>query len=677
MSQNTPEDFVALEVRAVPQTSDAGPLHWDFYYVLDPGPYRLNFVGFSFFGELGSYLPDGSSNEYIQIEKSALNDPGDCNYSVVVTDPPPLSFSNSRWLKMLSCRRLNFTRVFIFPAYKEVRYFPFTKVSGLYDLRSVSDDYKSRLTDYLLKAKEHGTVVCLSLFADQMLRINTALADDAFLRNPFRNALNTGDTNFISIDLNNDDDNDIRTRFYSISEPKITPKAPLGWASLHDQAAWASWTDSEKMYAVQRNLVTEIVNATRPHWNVMYEVSNEPRSTNDAALAALTLEWIKKVAGWLDDLLWDQVNSKHKRLIMVDLQPPSDVGSFRAQVLSALRKDDFHLKVDVFSFHGTEWNADSLANNISALGNIDILAQSGWPARKLRNFPLAIIFDTDANHAAQSEPASFLKAVRAAHGNFNYRWSDVSTLTHRLEQLNRANPPAGFAMTSANKIVTYHWETVPQADGYVITLSQADPPYGPTSIALPAPLKVNGGTTNQTQVSYPNVFGARATIKATMPARPGFSAADSTGESAGIKVYSGTMMDCEVTGSILPSGKLSSLQYTGSITLRNLGFAPWTLYRPPETPGRQLTFAVRVDVYDNPQGTGWIANGQWFLLQPQDSTKFVRTGESSTFQISYLLPNRPGQMYLIFNFDQYVIGPGAQTGSSRIKTLLTRLIQVQ
>ena len=680
MSQTIPEDFVAIEVRAVPQTADAGPLHWDLYYVLDPGPYRLHLVGFSFFGEIGSHQPNQGETNYIQVGEFDATAPANCNYVVVNPDPVPLKLSNAQWMKTLSCRRINHSRLFIFPSDKQTKYFPPALVNDptpagplKYDLRMVSNDYKTRLTNYIMKAKEQGVVVCLSLFADQMLRVSNPPNEDAFLVNPFRNFLNTVATNFISIDPG-DDDNAIRRKFYTIKEPLVTAQAPKGWESLNVQAAWDSWSDEEKLYAVQRYIVTEIVKATMPHWNVMYEVSNEPRSTPDATLA---LNWIKAVAGWLDELLWDQYNFKHKRLIMVDLEGPSAPGSFRANVLSALRKDDFHLKVDLFSFHGTEWSASTLVDNITNLGNIDIAAQSGWPARKLSAFPLAIVFDTDANRPAQEAPAAYLKAVRAVNGNFHYRWSGANSLTYRLEQINRANPPAGFSMTSANKVVTYRWIPVPQANGYTISFYQAEPPYGPAGVPLPAPLIVNDGNLDHTQVTYPNVFGCKATIKANMPQTSISPSGESTAESANIKVYSGPIMDCEVADSNLPSGHLSSLQYTGWITLRNLGFAPWTLYTQPELPGKQLTFAVRVDVYDNPQGTGWIANGQWFLLQPQDPAQFVRTGQTSMFQISYPLPNRPGQMYLIFNFDQYVIGPGAQVSGSRIKTLLSRQIQVQ
>jgi hypothetical protein len=579
-------------------------------------------------------------------------------------------------MKALSCRRINYSRVFVFPSDKQTKYFPPAFVHDppptgpfKYDLRQLSDAYKARLTEYIMEAKEKGIVVCLSLFADQMLRI-TDPPNDAFLTNPFQNVLNTVDTNFITIETG-DDDNAIRRKFYTITEPKVTTLAPAGWESLHDAHAWNSWSDAEKLYAVQRYIVTEIVKASRPHWNVMYEVSNEPRSTPDAALA---LEWIKKVAGWLDDLLWDPFNFKHKRLIMVDLEPPSTAGSFRANVMSALRKDDVHLKVDVFSFHGTEWSASTLAGNITALGNIDIAAQSDWPQRKLKEFPLAIIFDTDANGPAQQAPAAYLKAVRAANGNFNYRWSGANRLTYKLEQINRANPPTGFAMTSVNKVVTYRWNPVSQAIGYTITFSPAEPPFGPAGVALPAPLNVKGGATDHIQVPYPNTFGCKATIKANMPKTGVFPSAESTAESASIKVFSGAFFDCQVVDSSLPSGHLNSLQYNGWITLQNLGFAPWTRYTQPELPAVQLTFAVRVDVYDNPQGTGWIANGAWFQLPPQ---ALVVTGQMSTFQINYALPNRPGQMYLIFYFEQYVIGPGAQVSSSRIKTLLTRQIQVQ
>ena len=63
---------------------------------------------------------------------------------------------------------------------------------------------------------------------------------------------------------------------------------------------WASWTTAQRLYATQRFLVTKMIKLTRDHWNVMYEISNEPRPADNLQQCE---DWLFEVASWADGLL--------------------------------------------------------------------------------------------------------------------------------------------------------------------------------------------------------------------------------------------------------------------------------------------------------------------------------------------------------------------------------------
>jgi len=107
----------------------------------------------------------------------------------------------------------------------------------------------------------------------------------------------------------------MRQKFYRIQAPPgiVDFDKPETWAS-----AWPSWNNDQKLYAVQRYLVTRIINLTKDHWNVMYEISNEPRQADPLNRPHQSEDWLFEVASWMDGLLWDANFNRRKRLVMLN-----------------------------------------------------------------------------------------------------------------------------------------------------------------------------------------------------------------------------------------------------------------------------------------------------------------------------------------------------------------------
>ncbi|HJQ27051.1 MAG TPA: hypothetical protein VKA60_24395 [Blastocatellia bacterium] len=409
----------------------------------------------------------------------------------------------------------------------------------------------------------------------------------------------------------------------------------------------------------------------------MYEISNEPRQADTAQYPHQSEDWLFEVASWADGLLWDANFNRRKRLLMLNLGS----GAFRTSVLKRLLTGAGHHLIDLFSFHGTEWShppnvADptiaqiqaQTCATVSAFYNTDL---GTTPAKKVGDYPVTILLDTDANYPAQDGPTKYLKAALGLKASFNYRWSDdfIGELTDKLEDINHGNAPTGFSVTpvSDSHNLTFHWNPVPRAAGYRIKFYPPAPEYpaylGYGTVGAPAAgseIHIAGGATTQYAANYPGTFCVSATIRAY------FATGDETAESTMIRVAAGPTWDCEVVDFNLPSGDLSSHTYAGWIKLKNTGWFPWTRYKLPELPNNDYTFDVSLGVSNTPTGYPF-AYSQRFVIQPQSTTFFVKTGEMYTFQITYTLPNSTGTLYVHHYFDQFTIVPGY--ASSRIKDL--------
>ncbi|HKP11364.1 MAG TPA: hypothetical protein VJZ91_04615 [Blastocatellia bacterium] len=679
------EDLIVLGVLPVRAATNPGPLLYDIHNLNAVGNPRMRLVGFSFFSEVNGSKPT-ADNRYVHLQDPAENPnqlptPG-CNYGL--GNPAlPLIRPYGQWLNDLACRRINFSRVFLFSIEDMTKYFPHGKVNGLYSLKQIAQRYVERLTSYITLAKQNGVVVCLTLFNDFMLRVGpgqpgTPLPPGGFFICPFNDALNTSDYDFIKfVDTPTARDNDkaIRQKFYSIQPPPgaVDFGNPDTWSN------WAAWNNAQKLYATQRYLITQVVSLTKDHWNVMYEISNEPRPTDDLPQSET---WLFEVASWVDGLLWDANFNRRKRLVMLNL----GTGTFRESVLKRLLTGAAHHLIDVFAFHGTEWtpagNPDATIPEIqtamkAAVTHLYNIPVSTTPAKNVRDYPVAILFDSDANRDVQAAPTRYVKAALDLKASFNYRWSGdyITKLTTKLEEINHGNAPAGFSVATAADLhgLTFQWNRVPQAAGYRIKFYAAGPEYpayqGYGTVGAPAAgseITIANGATTQHAVSYPGTFCVSASIRAY------FANGEETAESPLIRVATGLPMDCEVVGLSLPSGDLSSHAYQGWIDLKNTGWFPWTRYTMGD-PNNIFTFDVSLGVGTSPTGITFT-NSQLFLLQPQDPSFFVRTGQTCRFQINYTLPNSSATLYVHHYFDHYIMNPGY---TSRVKDLnIVRAVRV-
>lgn len=474
------DDPIHLSVGAVTDPL----LKWDFFQptIGIPGRRRTPFVGFSFFGEVGGFKPQPGDTGFIHLKDSrdTINPP---------STPPNIVKTFGEWLNDLSTRRINYSRIFAFAnPPNRTAYYPYSVVGGQtteFDLRAMGQRYFDRLNEYIAFAKTSNIVVCISLFSDHALRVG---AGAGFESNPFNKDKNKPEYDFIASTTTAA----VRQTFYNIAAP------PNGWQNLHNPAVWAGWSLPQKLYAVQRFLVTEIVNRTKRHWNVMYEIGNEPVPV----AGELDEKWNFEVASWVDALLWDSASNGRKRLVQCNLGP--DPLADRVATLKKLLAGGPHPLIDAFAFHGSEWAGTStsepsiqatIRTAVNGLYNLAIT-----PTRKLSSYPVALIFDSDASPTAQANPYQFCHATLGIQGSFNQRGK--GSLTPQLDALNKVRGPANFVceMDLGLQELSFFWEVVPQATGYRLTF-QPSSPGGFT----PPPVTLGPGASDYS-IAYTNPF---------------------------------------------------------------------------------------------------------------------------------------------------------------------------
>ena len=484
-----PEDAVRLTIGQVTDPL----LKWDFFKVMSARPVRRRtpFVGFSFFGEIGGFQPVGTEPDYVH-----LKDTKD-TISPISSPPHKIVKTFSEWHADLGIRRINFSRVFAFATPPtQTAYYPYSSVgaqTASYDLRTVTQRYVDRLDEYIAIAKQHETVVCLTLFSDQALRVG-----NGFEANPFNiNKNKKPDYNFITPSSTVA----VRRTFYDIAAP------PDGWQNLQTPGVWSNWSIQQRLYAVERYVVTELVNRTKKHWNVMYEISNEP-----VAIAGSELDekWNFEVASWIDGLLWDPGAVRRKRLVLCDLGAPDRIATLKKLLAGAA-----HHLIDAFAFHGEDWaGASSIESNIQstirqAVNTLYNTAITG--TRTLATYPVALIFDSDASDLAERNPYAFCHATLGLNGSYNHRWSSKNflALKDQLDALNRVSGPASFLVEHDGTELNFSWNDVPNVSGYRLTFQ----PSSPGGFA-PPPVTVGPATTSYS-MQFTTPFGvARTTIVA-------------------------------------------------------------------------------------------------------------------------------------------------------------------
>lgn len=299
---------------------------------------------------------------------------------------------------------INYSRLFLFQLY-DVPYLPFDKVNGKYDLKTVSETFLKRLEEFIEKARARGIVVCISLFSHHMLRAD----DDYWKGSPFNAKLNntakdsSTDGGFIAED-------DGLPEFFEIEE---VPKG-VGYDG--------SWSTPKRLFWIQRNFVQTIIARTKPYWNVIYELFNEPSllemSEDDRSTV---VAWFGHLSDWMNSSLAE--NGKRTRLIAL-----TSIDDLQADLLAELATPVEQPAIDIFGLHGTQWATDAGKQEFCNYGHtadptaIKTDIESAITA--FQAYHLALIFDSDALYWAQKNPEEYVKACQDKTASFNYRWRD-------------------------------------------------------------------------------------------------------------------------------------------------------------------------------------------------------------------------------------------------------------
>ena len=413
-----------IQIKASPAPAD---LKYDiFYRPVGPDgtlrPVQVNLCGFSFFGEIAG-LTDTTMGGIILLSDEEVQDPA---HPPLVLKGGLYKMTFDYYLEQLRASGINYSRLFLFQLYK-APYLPFDRNAvqgdprnGKYELTAVSATYLERLEQFIYKARERGIVVCLSFFSHQML------GADAWGINPFNSANNTSGY-----------DSAGRPVAGFINAPggalvKFFDVQPVADGAAYDHA----WTPQQKLFWAQRNLVQKIVERTRPYWNVVYELFNEPiippnLSPEDAArIRPLLLQWFQYMAGWVNAGLL--VNNVRTRLVSLVAGP-----DLKDDLLNLLAAQESTRLVDIFSFHGP-WGGEvgkSMLCNYPYLGDrTKISAGIDTTISEFPNVPLGLIFDSDALYWAQKNPADYVELLLDKDASFNYRWPP--TLLNEVQKPN-------------------------------------------------------------------------------------------------------------------------------------------------------------------------------------------------------------------------------------------------
>lgn len=369
--------------------------------------------GFSFFDEVNGLDPQATAG--IDLDPS---------YGAIFSPP---GFPNkyrigfTQYLDTLKGKGINYLRIWLL-SLDRAPYNTFQKNdAGKYDLSKLNNvvdsghpkPYFQRLEQFIKLARDHGMVICLSLFSVQMIRkyVNHKDPSDTehwWKINPFNKAQNL---NGLLPGGQQAAVEDARPLFCKIQEPGGADPVQV------------------RLYTLQKDLVTEVVKWTKPYWNVVYELFNEPGTTGDAFVVENIVDWHVKAVGWIKAALGPDT----RRLISITAQ---DV--LLPQLLDSLnvRTNDSPGDVDLAGLHGNQWGGYSKENIGQACAgaapsDADIVNGSNDRPGILtvidanKNRRLALMFDCDAHYLAQKYPAAYLTQTLKARGNFNYRWADT------------------------------------------------------------------------------------------------------------------------------------------------------------------------------------------------------------------------------------------------------------
>lgn len=389
---------------------------------------RVNLCGFSYFQELNGLDPTADQG----IKLWSAKDTEVTGYDGYPDELPPPILTGDKfgmtfdyYLDHLKAKKINYSRLWVFPlaAYEYTAYDKDSEdLKHRYDISTVSTAYLERLNEFIEKARDRGIIVCLSLFSSQMLK------HDYWKDHPFNVAKNTT----------------------GVGHPE---KGYIGYedgSEVHNAfGVFCDVADGSPVANAQKSFVTQIVMPTMPYWNVVYEIFNEPGSSDSGYPITNAAPWIKMVAGWIDDLLKDSTGNR-TRLISI-----TALDELIPALMAGLVPEGGSKLVDIFSLHGTQWGGNagtSMGANDVCKGTHDIpveIIQTGAgefepnpetqehemiPRPGMNetikkfysdsNYPVALIFDCDSLYWAQKKPANYVQACLEKRASFSYRWGD-------------------------------------------------------------------------------------------------------------------------------------------------------------------------------------------------------------------------------------------------------------
>jgi hypothetical protein len=402
---------------------------YDIFRLTPTGPQQVNLCGFNFFAEIVG-VP-GNVTEGFELWNNAEGS------STPDLTGPKYGMKFNQYLDKLKGAGINYLRLFIFNP-QRVRHYPFLVETinhvSKFSLDKVSPAFLQRLTEFVGKARAHGIVVCISLSSIQ------AIADsEAWKDNPF-NAANNHNKLIENVA-------DARSTYCVIRKPPDGPYDP-------------KWNAQQRLYWIQRNLFTEIVTATKPFWNVTYELFNEPNPN-----IAEVIPWHVEAATWLNGLLFDPARAARARLVSATADDRLlDATNFLDQLLPATGAR----LIDVFSFHGGGGDLPSQWGGPHGRGRANVCRQSVAPTRpqivngmdetvtngkivhhkgildafrRFQSRPVALIFDGDAHYWAQKAPKLYVEELLRRNASFAYRWGGefINEVNEQCQLT--ANPP--------------------------------------------------------------------------------------------------------------------------------------------------------------------------------------------------------------------------------------------
>lgn len=437
--------------------TDTQPARYHIYVGSPNGSgMRRRIMGFSYFGEVGGRKSLPPNKPYV-----VLIPPGKTSATGEEKTEPvdekvrqdQIRMTYAKWLDKLKNNKINMSRIFVYiDVEPEHCLFDLTPNGKRYNLNQPNADYFYRLKKYVEMAAERDIIVQITLAGSQTLK---AEDDDSWSFHPMKKENNTSNKYLATNPDHPQKPTDGLDKFFVMSAPDSPGNEEQKWN-----------------YEVQSRTLDWLLDATSGYWNVIYELFNEPpvnlQPSEDAR------KWLVTTAKWLDERLKARNNGVRKHLVA--LNAPNKYlynNDSRLEILRQLLFDENGKKlerplIDVFCFHGMQWGGatgrgqrpnNDKGNPPLPLKDRDMIRTTtidavnrfynkqfdfgGNNKPHVKDFPIAVIIDSDGQYCAQDSPKIYGSIVmNELDLDYNHRWSDFwlskDRLTGQLAELKEA-----------------------------------------------------------------------------------------------------------------------------------------------------------------------------------------------------------------------------------------------